>query len=185
MRQTAPQRLPYLLEGRGLALSLAFLLVLAGCSGGPPPEHFPGERFAPNGDHRQVFAAPPARVCGAAAAALLEQGYVLTSVSPDQLTLLGTKQFQEKDNRFATLQVQAACRPQADGTALFVTAVESRFDVAKQTQKSGIGLPLVGPVTVTRDSSAESQVQRGGETVEDPSFYGRFYAAVRRALSRP
>ncbi len=68
---------------------------------------------------------------------------------------------------------------------LFVTAVESHFDVKQSKEQTTIGVPIVAPIYLSRSSSPETQIKTRGETVDDRAFYDRFFNAVGRELRAP
>lgn len=166
---------------RGVLASLLVAAALAGCGG--TTAYYAGETFRGNTMHQRAFAAPADRVCEAARVVLLGQGYVVTQAEPgNPRALVGSKEFQRKENRRAVLQVHSTCVATARGSTLYVTAVEAHFDLRQSKKRTSIGVPLISPLSITSSSESQAQLESAGETVESWRFYQRFYAAVRRAL---
>jgi len=141
-----------------------------------------GESFEPDPRYKRAFKLPAVQVCAAARRVLLGQGYVVRSLDANALSLDGSKQFAGEKQAHSVLQVVVNCVPQNQDTNLFVTAVEESFDVRKSSESSALGLPVVGPITVSRSSTTEGQVKTGGQTVGDERFFERFFAAVQAEL---
>ncbi|GAB2182606.1 hypothetical protein DLREEDagrD3_28290 [Denitratisoma sp. agr-D3] len=162
-------------------LSLCALLLLAACGG--ERAYHRDERFDTD-LRRHDYAATKAALCTAAQHVLVAQGYWLNRREDGADTvLMGQKEFKEKTSGHSVLQVQAVCSDKGKGSALFVTALESRFDVAVATEKTGVGLPLVSPLSVSSTSTSENQLKRSGETVNERGFYEALFKAVERELA--
>ena len=161
---------------------LATLPVLLAACGGDTA-HYRGEDFAGDNSHRREFSVSAANLCNASRRVLLGDGYVLEAAAEATAPrLVGTKEYREEKNRHSVLQVHVACEGGTTGATLFVTAVEHHYDVTTSRQSTGIGIPMVGPVTVNTKSESEGQVKTGGETVTDRDFYERFFRAVQQEL---
>lgn len=163
------------------SMSILAALLLAACGGGV---HHRGEDFASaDPRHRRDFGAPAEEVCKVAHYVLLERGYVVARKAEAYvIELVGRKEFRESDKQHAVLEFHAACAPSGKGTALFITAVESRFDVAESKHSTSVGVPVVAPITFTTSGTSEAQVKLGGGTVEDAGLYESFFSAVRKGL---
>ncbi len=156
--------------------------LLVACGGVRDYHH--EETFGGDTRFRREFVTDSLRLCTAARTVLLGQGYVLVSApSHDpELAFVGSKEFKKEEQQHAVLQVHVNCVDSGRGATLFVTAVESHFDVKQSKEQTTIGAPIVAPIYLSRSSSSETQVKTRGETVDDRTFYERFFTAVAREL---
>lgn len=163
-------------------LTLCTCVLLSACGG--ERAYYRSESFEADNSHRREFAVAKTALCEAAQHVLLGQGYWLNRREDgDDIVVLGQKEFKKKDSGHVLLQLQAVCSPKGKGATLFVTALESHFDVAVTTGKTSVGLPLISPVAVSSSSTSESQLKRSGETVTDRTFYEALFKAVERELA--
>jgi len=155
--------------------------LLAACGGEKVYHH--DERFDANSAHRREFNAGKVILCDAGRHVLLDQGYLVSRQDEGrEIVLVGQKEFREQENRHATLQVQIVCSERGEKGLLFVTAMESHYDVAQTKEKTSVGLPLVAPVSISSSTTSDGQIKRSGETVDDRSFYDSLFRAVEREL---
>lgn len=161
---------------------LPLCALLVACGG--VKDYYHEETFGGDTRFRREFGADSVRVCTAARAVLLGQGYVVVPVTSDDLELsfVGSKEFKKEEQQHAVLQVHVHCVESGRGATLFVTAVESHFDVKQSKEQTTIGVPIVAPIYLSRSSSSETQIKTRGETVDDRTFYERFFTAVGREL---
>lgn len=164
-----------------LPAALAAVAVLEACGGNLGNRD--DQPFREQPMHRFDIAAAPATVCTAARKVLLGDGYVVARASPeDDLALIGTREFMAEKDHPAVLQFHASCQQSAAGTALFATAVESRFEISQTKQKTSVGIPIVAPISVSSTTTSEAMVKVGGETLREEAMYRRFFAAVMREI---
>ena len=160
---------------------MAAVVMLGACSN--REFFFEEETFSRDGRYQRDFQFSPGVTCEAARSALLGQGYVVSPGYRDSpLDMVGSKEFRRKENEYSILQVHISCLEKEPGSTLYVTAVESHYDVAEHKKKTMIGVPVLTPMIVTRSVSSEAQIKLSGETVADASFYKRFFKAVSRVL---
>ncbi len=166
------------------ACALAAVLLLASCGG--ERAYYRDEHFTTDARHRREFTVAPDVLCSATRRALLGQGYLVASREQGKaVALLGQKEFKMKELRHAVLQVQAECSPAANGATLYVAAVESHFDAAETTERTGIGVMMLTPLPITSTTTWEGQLKLSGDSVEDSAFYDAFFQAVQRELGAP
>ena len=165
--------------------ALAACVLLVACGGVKDYHH--EETFGSDARFRREFGAESLRVCAAARAVLLGQGYVVVSATSHdpELSFVGSKEFKKEEQQLAVLQIHVHCVDSGHGAMLFVTAVESHFDVKQSREQTTIGVPIVAPIYLSRSSSSETQIKTRGETVDDRTFYERFFNAVGRELRAP
>ena len=157
------------------------LALLASCGG--PENYAEREAFASDARYRRDYTTGAAPLCDAARRAMLGDGYVVGR--PDELRLIGGKQFQVDEKQHAILMLYVHCDPRAAGSTLFVTATEERFDVKATRQSSSLGFPLLAPLYFGTLVESDNQVKIRGETVTQTTFYERFQRAVERELAPP
>lgn len=168
----------------GIAAMLVVVFLLAACGG--QRIYHQEETFGTDTKYRREFTADAQQVCRAARTVLLGQGFVVSVTQQEkELSLVASKEFKEEEKRFAVLQVHASCARHHQGSVLFVTAVESHFDVRQSREQTTIGFPIVAPIYLSQSASSESQVKTGGETIGDRKFYERFFTAVGHELREP
>lgn len=166
---------------RLLLAMTAAVAVLAACGGGAGNRG--GEPFPEQSMHRGDIAAAPSSVCAAVKKVLLGDGYVVSRAAPeDGLALIGTREFMVEEDHPATLQFHVSCQESKGGTALFATAVESRFEVSQTKRKTSLGIPVVTPISVSTTTTSDALLKTGGETLRDANVYQRFFAAVAREM---
>jgi len=160
---------------------LAALLVasLASCSFGrekePPPPL--GETFSAEDTYSRSFESPPEVACEATRRALLGQGYVIAESAND--TLQAVKNFQPESDVHTQLLVRATCVPKpANGSIVFVNAVQDRYDLKTTTKSASVGLSMLGSVSVPIGSSGANLVRVASNTVQNVGFYSRFFDRV-------
>lgn len=169
------------MEGLHVLAAAAAAVVLAACGGNVGSRA--GEPFAEQSMHRAELAATPANVCAAVKRVLLGDGYVVSRAAPeDGLALVGSREFMVEEDHPALLQFHATCQESKGGTALFATAVESRFEVAQTKRKTSVGIPIVTPIAVATTTTSEALLKIGAETLREAGMYQRFFAAVVREL---
>lgn len=159
--------------------SLIFTLILLAACGGPR-SYAEREAFHADSRHARDFSATSGPVCEAARRALLRDGYIVERGV--EQNLIGTKEFQIEDSGHGILRVYATCGVRAGGSTLFVTATEEHFGVKTSRHDTSIGLPILSPISISRQSQVDNQVKTLGETVWDEDFYDRFYRAIQREL---
>ena len=161
----------------------AAVVMLGGCSN--RTLFFEEETFSHDGRYQRDFPSSPGETCEAARCTLLGQGYVISPGYRDSpLDMVGSKEFRQTENEHSILQVHISCLEKDPGSTLYVTAVESHFDVAEHKKRIMIGVPVLTPMTISRSESSEAQVKLSGETVADKKFYKRFFKAVSRTLKK-
>ncbi len=153
---------------------LLFLIVLVGCGGGAPYKDVfnEGPRY-----NVKAFDEPVDLVWGASEIVLLAQGFRLQEIDKSTMTLVGTRLFKE-DDETTTLVFSLTARPDRSGTTLFATATQTKEVFSSGTQYDWF---LIFPRPT---GTTEMNVKVGGETIEDPVFYEKFFKAVEKQISR-
>lgn len=169
------------------------LLLLAGCGsrgptlpiGAPEPPVYESERFDSASPHARHYGRRAEELCEGARRMLMGQGYVLSRDEP--MLLNGRKYFQPEREQHIELSVQVTCRPEGPNETwgvIYVTAWQDKFVVKKSVSSSSVGLSAFGSISLPMNSSDDSLVKIGIETVRDNKFYERFYAQLDHVLPK-
>lgn len=173
-------------------LGLALGMTLAGCGSSKEKKlaSYEPESFASTDTHARTYPASEGKTCEAARRALLSQGYQVKDASAQGVS--GTKNFQpESDVHMeVTLRVVCAKAARASGatasldssTTAFVTALQDRYAQKRVTNSAGVGVGVLGSISLPYSSSEDSMVKVASQTVTDERFYERFYALIDRYL---
>jgi predicted small lipoprotein YifL len=169
----------------------AVLAALTGCGthgpslplGAATAPVYDSEHFDAGSPHSRHYARRADELCEGARRTLMGQGYVLSRDDP--LLLNGRKYFQPERELHVELSVQVNCRPEGPASAwgvIYVTAWQDKFVVKKSVSSSSLGLSAFGSISLPWNSSDDSLVKIGIETVRDRPFYERFYTLLDRML---
>ncbi|MCD0416700.1 DUF2242 domain-containing protein [Rubrivivax sp. JA1024] len=161
---------------------LALAAVVAGCS---TPNKiattvYQNEHFRPDETYSRQFEADAPTTCEAARLALLSQGYVVTSATPE--LVVGNKRFQPDGEIHVQITFTVTCAPDPfykASTTAFVNAVQDRYTLKKASSSASVGLP-VGSLSIPLSASDDSLVKVGSLTIPAGSFYDRFFGLVQR-----
>lgn len=176
-----------------VSLAALSLLLLAGCGsrgptlpiGAPEAPIYESERFDSTSPHARHYGRRAEELCEGARRMLMGQGYVLSRDEP--MLLNGRKYFQPERELHIELSVQVTCRPEGpDQTwgVVYVTAWQDKFAIKKSVSSSSLGLSAFGSISLPMNSSDDSLVKIGIETVRDHRFYERFYAQLDHVLPK-
>jgi hypothetical protein len=151
--------------------------LLVGCAHHPPPQQFTADApFSRN------FAGTGDAVCWSVKRALLSQGYMLDRPN-DSGVMTGSRDQQPTPKLNVTTRLQTTCADNRNGTSIvFVTATREQNQLQKMQQSTSMG---VGPATLTLPSGSAKvlgTVRR--ETINDPAFYGQFFALVQNFVDQ-
>jgi len=176
-----PTATPYL---RGTALaSISALLLLAGCASDKPKY---AETFSDKGTYMRDYAVPGKDACEAARRALLSQGYAIQKASADGVDAI--KNFQEPDQKHTQLSLHVVCATDgkdAQHSTAFVNAVQDHYIVKKNSTSAGVGLSVLGSVSMPFGSSDDSLAKVASETIDAPDFYDNFFDLMARYMPKP
>jgi hypothetical protein len=163
-----------------IALSL---LVLAGCSGNRPPAY--PETFSDTSTYSRTYPATDKATCEAARRALLSQGYTIAKAQADGVE--GQKNFQVEEDKHQVISFHVTCTADHQGspnTSVFVSAVQDRYIIKKVSSSAGVGLSVLGSVSMPFGSSDDSLAKISSETISSPSFYEGFFDLIQRYLPK-
>jgi hypothetical protein len=165
----------------GVVAVVAAAALLAGC-GGPKPPSYP-ETFAGADTYSRTYPATPAAVCEAARRSLLSQGYTIGKAQTDSVD--GQKSFEGEDQQNLQISFHVVCAPDSGNPGhgtVFVNAVQDRYVIKKTSNSAGVGLSVLGSVSLPVGSSDDSLAKVGSETISTPSFYDGFFGLLVRFL---
>jgi len=159
---------------------VALIAVLGGCAG--HRAYYREEGFKPGTPYSRRVAGPGKLVCWSVKEAFLSQGYMLRDAM-DTAIMVGTKDYQPNDKTDVTLRLQTTCVDNGDGTStVFATASQSVSKLQKLKQSISAGVSIA---TVTWPSSSGEALRLvSRRTIQDPTFYKRFYALVTKYARR-
>lgn len=173
------------LRGTGQAGVLAAALagvLLAGC-GTPKKPVFEREVFGSTETFSRTIVASGERSCEAARRALLGQGYIISTARADAVQ--GSKNFQPSAEVHVQISFNVVCVPEfigSDHATVFVNAVQDRYALKKTNQAAGVGVGVLGSVSVPLPGSDDSLVKVASETITSSDFYDRWFALLERYL---
>ncbi|CAM3602275.1 hypothetical protein BOSP111201_14970 [Bordetella sputigena] len=164
------------------ALALA-CAALAGCATSAK-QAYP-ETFRDTDTYSRAFPASDAATCEAARRALLSQGYTIGKAQKDGVE--GQKNFQVKDDdqQHQVISFHVVCTSDQQAsphTTVFVNAVQDRYIIKKTSASAGVGLSVLGSVSMPFGSYDDSLAKVSSETISAPGFYEGFFDLVQRYL---
>jgi len=174
-------------------VAAALALFVGGCS--HMPEALPGaERaatFTPNDFdsadvHTRHLRAPQAQACEAARRALLSQGYFVETAAKDEVK--GRKYYQPTPDVHYEVQMRVVCAPEGQGdagTSAFASAIQDRYVIKKLNNSASVGVGGLGSLSLPLNSSDDTLVKVGSETITDAQFYARFFDLFAKYLPQP
>lgn len=157
--------------------------LLSGC-GTPNKVLAPQEKFGSVSTYSRLFDATPAHTCEAARRALLSQGYIINTATPDLIT--GQKNFQPDADAHVQVMIRVVCVPESADANIslgFVTALQDSYNLKKSNNSASLGVGGVGSVSLPfMTGGGESLVKVGSQTIEANDFYDSFFDLVKRFL---
>ena len=173
--------MPRFSRSSSLALSVALVGVLAGCSS-PKPE-FEKEDFTQNNTYSRTVEAINFASYDACRRALLSQGYNIDKFEGSRVT--GHKNFQDENGQHTQIAFNIECA--SDGSAneratVFANAVQDRYSIKRTNSSASVGVSVLGQVSMPFGSSDDSLVKTGSQTVARPKFYEGFFQLLQRFL---
>jgi len=180
-----------------LVVVCALGLALAGCGSSSKQKKlasYEPESFASTDTHARNYGASEAKTCEAARRALLSQGYQVKDATAQQVG--GVKSFQPENEVHVEVTLRVVCAKEArgagaqsaaasgppGGTTAFVTALQDRYTLKRVSNSAGVGVGVLGSISLPYSSSEDSMVKVASQTVTDERFYERFYALIDRYL---
>ncbi|ARP79584.1 hypothetical protein CAL12_01245 [Bordetella genomosp. 8] len=169
--------------GRAAAALALGCLALAGCSSGTKPAY--PETFQDTSTYSRAYPAGDSATCEAARRALLSQGYTIGKAQKDGVE--GQKNFQVKDDdqQHQVISFHVVCTSDQQAsphTTVFVNAVQDRYIIKKTSASAGVGLSVLGSVSMPFGSYEDSLSKVSSETISAPAFYEGFFDLVQRYL---
>ena len=171
----------------------ALAVLLGGCA--RMPEALPGpERniaFTPNDFdsadvHTRHLRAPQAQACEAARRALLSQGYIVEGATKDEVK--GRKYYQPTPDVHYEVQMRVVCAAEGQddaGTSAFASAIQDRYVIKKVNNSASVGVGGLGSLSLPLNSTDDTLVKVGSETITDAQFYARFFDLFAKYLPAP
>lgn len=171
----------------------AFALFVGGCA--RMPEALPGSEraiaFTPNDFdsadmHTRHLRATQAQTCEAARRALLSQGYIVETATKDEVK--GRKYYQPTPDVHYEVQMRVVCAAggQGDmGTSAFASAIQDRYVIKKVNNSASVGVGGLGSLSLPLNSTDDTLVKVGSETIADAQFYARFFDLFAKYLPTP
>lgn len=166
------------LARRAHALLLSGLL-LAGCASAPPPA-YRGEAFAAESPFVTWSTRDPDAACEVGKRALLSQGYQVDASKATRIR--GEKFFLPKSSYGMTLNITLVCLPSNVGTAIYATALQTRYELKSAATSAGVGVAGIGSISLPWTADKEALIKVGEETIADPDFYKRLFALIDSLL---
>lgn len=160
------------------------VLWLSGCGSVPKPASARHEAFGAAETYSRLIDATPAQTCEAGRRALLSQGYIVNSSSPDLVE--GTKHFQPDVESHLKMLIRVVCVPedaQGQVSLAFVTGVQESYGLKKANTSASLGLSAIGSLSIPLMSSSDSMVKIGVETISEESFYDGFFSLLQQYLN--
>ena len=157
---------------------LCAMLALAACSS-PSPQVYRKEAFDPSSPFEQRFATTPEVACEAGRRALLSQGYLIDS--EEAMKVQATKAFQPVSDQQVKLVLSIFCVPsggEGDRAAIFANGRELRYVLKASAANAGLTVSGIGSISLPWNTTNDSLVKVGEQTVTDPEFYRRFFALI-------
>lgn len=159
-------------------------LVLSGCGSVAKPTSARPEAFGAAETYSRLIDASPAQACEAGRRALLSQGYIVSSSSPELVE--GTKHFQPDVESHLKMLIRVVCVPedaQGQVSLAFVTGVQESYSLKKANTSASLGLSAIGSLSIPLMSSSDSMVKVGVETIADDAFYDGFFSLLQQYLN--
>ena len=162
---------------------LALPLVLAGCGfHRNVPDRSAFETFESANTYSRSFDHSPSQTCEAARRALLSQGFVVGRAEAD---IVEARKYFQHDESHEQVDFRAVCMPQLRGeqqTVVFVNAVQDRYTLRRNNTSASLGVSALGSVSLPIGSTEDSLVKVASETLQDSTFYKRFFGVLERFL---
>lgn len=159
---------------------LAGLAALTACGGRAADSTLIRESFDSGDTYSRTVPGPPAQACEAARRTLLSQGYAIARAGDDAVE--GSKNFQPKDEEHEQLVLRISCAPRGDQALVFVSAVQDRYALKKSPTSASVGVGALGSVSLPFGSNDDSLVKVASSTVQDATFYRRFFERLQQYL---
>lgn len=144
----------------------------------------PQEKFGSVSTYSRLFDANPAQTCEAARRALLSQGYIINTNTPDLVA--GQKNFQPDADAHVQVMIRVVCVPENADASIslgFVTALQDSYTLKKANNSASLGVGGVGSVSLPfMTGVGESLVKIGSQTIAENGFYDSFFDLVKRFL---
>lgn len=162
---------------------LAAVVLMTGCVA-PTPQKlgaYEPEEFDSTTTHTRVYAATEAQTCEAARRALLSQGYLVTTATPELVT--GRKSFQPESETHVEFEFRVVCAREGSSqrnTIAFASALQDRYGLKKTNTSASLGVGVLGSLSLPVSASSDAMVKVASETITDPRFYDRFFALIDR-----
>ncbi|PIM54351.1 hypothetical protein CS062_05305 [Roseateles chitinivorans] len=176
---------------RPWAIAALAAALLAGCGSFGPGSAarrnsvYQNERFAADETFSRLFDASVNDTCEAARRALLSQGYVINTATPDSIA--GTKRFQPEGEVHVEISFTIVCVPEGGSGKLataYVSALQDRYNVKRSANSTSLGVSAIGSISVPLSSTSESLVKVASETIPAGQFYDRFFALMQRLITQ-
>lgn len=174
-------------SGLSFAALALWVAALSACSSTPKPTTYQLERFDSDiSPYAHSFTATAADTCYAARRALLSQGYTADAPKPE--TVDGSKNFQPDKESHVVIEFHVVCTSDfesAKNSTIYVSAVQDRYSLKKDTTSAAVGLSILGSIALPVGSSADSLVKVSSETIPSGPFYERYFVLVQHYLDVP
>lgn len=131
--------------------------------------------------HTRHVLASQQRTCETARRALLSQGYVVNTATPELVA--GRKYYQPHADVHYAVEMRVVCAPEGlDGTrtSAFASALQDRYVIKKVNNSASLGVGGLGSVSVPVSAIDDTLVKVGSETITDAQFYQRFFQLFER-----
>lgn len=165
--------------------ALLAALVLGGCAASKPIKvRGPQEKFDSSETFFRLLDTSPEQACEAARRALLGQGYLITTGSPQLVE--GKKSFQPEAEAHIEMMIRVVCVPDTAPGKLsltFATAVQDTYTLKKVNSSASVGLGGIGSVSMPMSSSSEGMTKVGSQTIAAVPFYDSFFELVKQQLA--
>lgn len=168
---------------RAVLGTLCLAALLAGCASNGKVLA-PQEKFGSVSTYSRLFDATPAQTCEAARRALLSQGYIINTTTPDLVA--GQKNFQPDADVHVQVMIRVVCVPENADASIslgFVTALQDSYTLKKANNSASLGVGGVGSLSLPfMTGIGESLVKIGSQTIAENDFYDSFFDLLKRFL---
>jgi hypothetical protein len=156
-----------------ILLFLLCTLLQASCSNNAV---YTEESFAYDSSFKLRTDGDVAMACDSARRALLGQGYIIETTSPEGVKARKAYKSESSQNTF--IEMNVVCLPETNGSTIFATGVLTTYALKMSSSAASVGVSAIGSISLPIGQSADSLVKVSEVTIDDKEFYQRFFASA-------